>query len=60
MSEDSKDPNINTNENLKDKIETAYRTLGSSSFYDEMMTHSSYLGSFVNYIVWVTLNQTVI
>jgi len=52
MSEDSKDPNINNNENLKDKIETAYRTLGSSSFYDEMMTHSSYLGSFVNYIVW--------
>lgn len=37
---------------LKEKIESAYRTIGSNSFYDEMMTHSSYLGSFVNYLVW--------
>ena len=37
---------------LKEKIESAYRTIGSNSFYDEMMTHSSYLGSFVDYLVW--------
>ena len=44
--------NINNNESLKNKIQSAYRTIGSNSFYDEMMTHSSYLGSFVDYLVW--------
>ena len=51
MTNELKDLNSNNN-NLKDKIESAYRTIGSNSFYDEMMTHSSYLGSFVDYLVW--------
>ena len=46
------DSNINNNETLQNKIQLAYRSIGSNSFYDEMMTHSSYLGSFVNYLVW--------
>ena len=46
------DSNINNNETLQNKIQLAYRAIGSNSFYDEMMTHSSYLGSFVNYLVW--------
>ena len=29
--------NINNNESLKNKIQSAYRTIGSNSFYDEMM-----------------------
>ena len=52
MSKDSQNSNLNNNEEIKQKIESAYRTLGSNSFYDEMMTHSSYLGSFVDYLVW--------
>jgi ubiquinone/menaquinone biosynthesis C-methylase UbiE len=52
MSKDSQKSNLNNNEEIKQKIESAYRTLGANSFYDEMMTHSSYLGSFVDYIVW--------
>ena len=51
MSKDSQNSNLNNNEEIKQKIESAYRTLGSNSFYDEMMTHSSYLGSFVDYLV---------
>ena len=49
---ESQGTNINNNEALKQKIESAYRTLGSSSFYDDMMTHSSFLGSLVEYLVW--------
>ena len=52
MTNELKDLNSNNNNNLKDKIESAYRIIGSNSFYDEMMTHSSYLGSFVDYLVW--------
>ena len=49
---ESQGTNINNNETLKQKIESAYRTLGSSSFYDDMMTHSSFLCSLVDYLVW--------
>ena len=49
---ESQGTNINNNETLKQKIESAYRTLGSSSFHDDMMTHSSFLGSLVEYLVW--------
>ena len=52
MLNENSNSNINNNENLKEKIESAYRELGSNSFYDEMMTHSSFLGSAVNYLVW--------
>ena len=52
MTNEIKDLNSNNNKDLKDKIESAYRTIGSNSFYDEMITHSSYLGSFVDYLVW--------
>ena len=52
MEKELKNFNSNNNEELKEKIESAYRTIGSNSFYDEMMTHSSYLGSFVDYLVW--------
>ena len=52
MTNELKDLNSSNNKDLKDKIESAYRTIGSNSFYDEMMTHSSYLGSFVDYLVW--------
>ena len=52
MSKEFPDSNLNKNEELKNKIEAAYRTLGSNSFYDDMMTHTSYLGSIVNYMVW--------
>ena len=52
MLNDNSNSNTNNNENTKEKIESAYRTLCSNSFYDEMMTHSSFLGSAVNYLVW--------
>ena len=50
---ESEESKINNNNNtIKEKIESAYRTLGSSSLYDDMMTRSSFLGSFIQYVVW--------
>ena len=35
-----------------DKIKSAYKSLGSNSFYDGMITNSTFLGSVVNKVVW--------
>jgi len=38
--------------NKSKKIKSAYKSLGSNSFYDGMITNSTFLGSVVNKVVW--------
>ncbi|ORX79542.1 methylase [Anaeromyces robustus] len=42
----------NTSENVYGKVKSAYKSLGSNSFYDGMITNSTFLGSLVNKVVW--------
>jgi len=46
------DTTNNTTDQKKDKIKSAYKKVGSNSFYDGMITNTTFLGSLVNKVVW--------
>eukprot|EP00833_Pecoramyces_ruminatium_P015686 jgi/Orpsp1_1/1189718/evm.model.d7180000073939.1 len=52
MTEISNNNSTNASQNKEEKIKSAYKSLGSGSFYDGMITNTTFMGSVVNKVVW--------